>query len=421
MTVPWPIADPEVANAAQFLPRIAVVCDLVEERWPSMDLVGEMLLSHLRRDYSEQFAVSKICPPMRRRFSGQRAVGSGPQAENGSQKSEGRDRRAEISRRFNADRFLNRFWDYPRFARGLKSEFDLFHLVDHSYAQLLHELPPGRTIVTCHDLDTFQCLLNPAAEPRSVFFRKMVSRTLSGFRQAERVTCDSVATRDELLAHKLVEPERAVVIPNGVHPSCTPASDAIADQEATRLLGEASEDSFDILHVGSTIPRKRIDLLLRIFAATRREFPSARLLRVGGSFTSDQLKLAGELGIADAIVVLPRLERNLLAAVYRRAAVVLQPSEREGFGLPVVEAMACGTAVVASDLPVLREVGGDAALYCKVGDVASWSKTVSQLLTERTRNTPSWSDRRVAGIAQASKFSWAEYTRKMVEVYREVL
>jgi glycosyltransferase involved in cell wall biosynthesis len=249
----------------------------------------------------------------------------------------------------------------------------------------------------------------------------MVSRTLSGFRQAERVTCDSVATRDELLAHKLVEPERAVVIPNGVHPSCTPASDAIADQEATRLLGEASEDSFDILHVGSTIPRKRIDLLLRIFAATRREFPSARLLRVGGSFTSDQLKLAGELGIADAIVVLPRLERNLLAAVYRRAAVVLQPSEREGFGLPVVEAMACGTAVVASDLPVLREVGGDAALYCKVGDVASWSKTVSQLLTERTRNTPSWSDRRVAGIAQASKFSWAEYTRKMVEVYREVL
>ena len=389
--------------------RVAVVCDLREENWPSMDLVADMLLEHLQRDHAQMLDARRICPPMRRRFA--KAPGAKGQEQSG--------------RRFNADRVLNRFWDYPRFARRLESEFDLFHLVDHSYGQLLHALPPERTIVTCHDLDTFQCLLNPAAEPRSVFFRMMMGRTLSGFRKAVRVTCVSNATRDELLAHKLVAPERAVVIPNGVQPSCSPEADPIADKEATRLLGASATNAVDILHVGSTIPRKRIDLLLRIFASVRKEFRAARLIRVGGSFTSEQIKLADELRVADAIVVLPYLERNLLAAVYRRATVVILPSEREGFGLPVVEGMACGTAVVASDLPVLREVGGEvgdaAALYCPVGDISSWTETLIQLVLSRNERSQNWLDRRDAGIAQASKFSWAVYAGRMVALYREIL
>lgn len=422
MTVLFETVIDPIAVKIEHLPGIAIVCDLLEENWPSMDLVADMLLAHLQRDYSDVLDATRICPPMRRRLTSQKSEVRGQRSEVGSQRSEIRIQRSDFrAKLFNADRVLNRFWDYPRFVRRLKSEFDFFHVVDHSYGQLLHELPPERTIITCHDLDTFQCLLNPTEEPRSIFFRKMMSRTLSGFRQAARVTCDSVATRDELLAHELVAPERAVVIPNGVHPSCSPEADLVADGEATRLLGQADPDAVDILHVGSTIPRKRIDVLLRIFAAVRKEFPGARLIRVGGLFTPEQMKLADELGIAGAIVVLPRLDRNLLAAVYRRAAVVLLPSEREGFGLPVVEAMACATTVVASDLPVLREVGGDAALYCPVGDISSWTETVTQLLLHREGKSQAWSDRRDAGIAQASRFSWAEYAKKIVALYQELL
>jgi glycosyltransferase involved in cell wall biosynthesis len=327
---------------------------------------------------------------------------------------------AAAGRVFNADRFLNRFWDYPRVARRRKTEFDLFHVVDHSYGQLLHELPPERTIITCHDLDTFQCLLNPEQEPRSFLFREMMKRTLRGFRQAARVTCDSVATRDELLTHQLVEPERAVVIPNGVHPSCSPAADLIADREAERLLGPPQAGTPELLHVGSTIPRKRIDVLLRVFAAVRKEFPAARLVRVGGAFTPAQSRLADELDLTEAISVLPHVERNVLAAIYRRAAVLLQPSQREGFGLPVVEALACGTPVVASDLPVLREVGGDAALYCAINNVESWTEKVVQLLLE-TQRPQEKLGRSIAGVAQASRYSWADYANKMVTVYRELL
>lgn len=394
--------------------RVALICDLREENWPSMDLVADMLLAQLQKDHSETLVVTRICPPMRRRLTR-------PQPEASHQSSNGRNRRSNlVEKLFNGDRVLNRFWDYPRLARSLKCEFDLFHVVDHSYGQLVHELPPERTVVTCHDLDTFECLLNPAPERRSVFFKQMMKRTLSGFRRAARVTCVSSATRDELLGYELIAPERAVVIANGVHPSCSPNPDPVYDLKAESLIG-GSESHFDILHVGSNIPRKRIDILLKVFAKLRQRFPGARLLRVGGPLTAEQTAIARKLGLCESMLMLPRLDRDTLAAVYRRAALVLLPSQREGFGLPVVEAMACGTPVVASDLPVLREVGGEAAVFCETENVDTWAETVGQLLTERLEQPERWVERREAGLAHAAKFTWAESARKMANVYMSVL
>jgi glycosyltransferase involved in cell wall biosynthesis len=127
------------------------------------------------------------------------------------------------------------------------------------------------------------------------------------------------------------------------------------------------------------------------------------------------------LGLHDHVAVLPFVDRRVLAAIYRRAAVLLQPSDREGFGLPVAEAMACGTAVVASDIAALREVGGDAATYCPVGDVDVWMSTVAALLEERATNPDRWRARRTAGFAQAQRFNWQEHARRMTDVYLEVL
>jgi glycosyltransferase involved in cell wall biosynthesis len=223
------------------------------------------------------------------------------------------------------------------------------------------------------------------------------------------------------LAHGLVEPERTIIIQNGVHPSCSPEDDPVAQAEAARLLGTQCPANIEILHVGSTIPRKRIDLLLEIFAAVKAEFPQARLIRVGGSLTPEQIRLAEQLGVTKSLVVLPQLRRDVLAAVYRRASVLLLPSEREGFGLPVIEALACGTPVVASDIAVLREAGGDAASYCAVGDVSSWANSIRQLLIEFSRSPSVQHERRTRAIAQAAKFSWAEYARKTVAVYEQLM
>ncbi len=370
---------------------------MVEEGWASMDLVALMLQQSLQA--LGGLDVTRLCPPMRRRFS--------PVSGGASRQC------------FNADRVLNRFWDYPRWLRGKREAFDLFHIVDHSYSQLLHELPAARTVITCHDLDTFRCVLEPALEKRSLPVRLMAQRTLSGLRQAARITCDSQSTMDALLATDLIPIERLSVVANGVHPAFSAMPDARADVASDRLLGQLGPP--ELLHVGTTIPRKRIDILLHTFAHVRQQLPQARLIRVGGDFTPEQSKLASDLKVARAIVTLPRLDWDVLAAVYRRASLALMPSEREGFGLPVAEAMACGTPVVASDLEVLREVGGAATEYCAVADINMWSETVVRLLRQKDDCPTVWQERQQACIIRASQFRWEKYARSMAGLYSELL
>lgn len=379
--------------------RVAVICDLREENWHSMNLVADALIEGLAAAHADRFSAARVCPPLRRRFS-----------------REGES----AGRRFNADRLFNRFLDYPRHVARRRAEFDLFHVVDHSYAQLVHQLPAERTVVTCHDLDTFRCLLEPESEPRSRAFKAMTRRVLEGLRKAARVACASAHTRDVLVAHGILPSARVEVVYNGVSRAFAPVPDAEADAEADRLLGPRRADSVDLLHVGSTIGRKRIDLLLRVFACVRREFPRARMLRAGGEFDDSQLRLIEELRLGGSIVVLPFLEERTLAAVYRRAALLLQPSEREGFGLPVVEAEASGLPVLASDLPVLREVGGRAASYRAVGDVRAWAEAAVGLLKERAEDPARWESRRADGVSHAAQFSWDEYALRMASIYSEL-
>jgi glycosyltransferase involved in cell wall biosynthesis len=173
--------------------------------------------------------------------------------------------------------------------------------------------------------------------------------------------------------------------------------------------------------VGSVVPRKRIDVLLDVFAAARtRHTPCAARAR-GRSAHRAQQRQAARLGVADHIVTLPFIDRRVLAAVYRRAALVLQPSDREGFGLPVAEAMACGTPVVASLLPALSEAGGFAAVYCRVGDLHAWSSTVKGLLDERARRPEMWERRCADSLHAARRFDPLNHARAMLTVYRDML
>jgi glycosyltransferase involved in cell wall biosynthesis len=141
---------------------------------------------------------------------------------------------------------------------------------------------------------------------------------------------------------------------------------------------------------------------------------------VGDPFTVAQETLARDLGVADAIVQLPFLERPELAAVYRRAALVLLPSEREGFGLPLVESMACGTPVVASAIASLAEIGGSAVTLCPPTDLSSWIAAVLRLLDERENEPGRWAATQQACLAAAAPFDWRVYATEMTRMYQSV-
>jgi glycosyltransferase involved in cell wall biosynthesis len=192
-------------------------------------------------------------------------------------------------------------------------------------------------------------------------------------------------------------------------------AEATVDARASELLAALGGHPF-LLHVGSCIPRKRIDVLLEVFARLRNRFPDLKLVKVGGVWMAEQARLLHEQRIADEVLHVPTAERRTLAVLYRRAAAVLLPSDAEGFGLPVVEALACGSPVIISDLPVLREVGGDAAVYCPAGDGAAWSDTVERLL-----GAPCLAPAVDIRLQQARRFSWQRHAQIIADSYLRLL
>ena len=377
--------------------RVGVVCDLREEGWHSMDLVADMLLESLPTASAGRIDATRLRPPMTRRWTRLPVVGTGSRAHLG-------------------DRLTGRLWDYPRWLRPQRDDFDVFHIVDHSYAHLIRELPAERTIVTCNDTDAFEAARQGTAS-RLDPLRLLAAHVLDGISRASHVACISEATRQDLISTGRVDPLRTSVVYLGAHPVCTPAADSAADSDIERLLGRRR---FELLHVSSTIPRKRIDVLLEVFSRFRGIDPDARLLRVGGPLTREQQRHAERLNVVEAIVELPFLDRRQLAALYRRASVVVLPSEREGFGLPVVEAMACGTPVIASDIPALREVGGTAARYCSVGDVSSWVETLANFRLGQS-DAGVREQRRAECLSAAAKFDWRRYAAQMATLYERPL
>jgi glycosyltransferase involved in cell wall biosynthesis len=375
------------------VPRLALLMDPLEEGWPSMDLAGEALLEQLQGPLAERVRVTALRPtlvPLARRMPGLRG------------------RRQAL----NVDRVLTRFLAYPARA-ALARGHEAFHVVDHSYAQLVHALPPGRTGVYCHDLDAFRSLLEPEREPRPAWFRAMAWATLRGLQRAAVVFHSTGAVREELLSHGLVPPERLVHAPLGVSPEYGPEP-APGDRSA-QVLSPLGGRPY-VLHVGSGIPRKRLDVLFEVFAELRRQHPELRLVQQGAALNEAQRAQVERLGLGEALLQPPRLERATLAGLYRGAKGVLVTSEAEGFGLPVIEALACGAPVVASDLPVLREVGGDAVTYAPVGNVQAWVEHTRQVLRAFES-----AEARSHRMARGRSYSWEAHARLILGAYERLL
>ena len=183
-----------------------------------------------------------------------------------------------------------------------------------------------------------------------------------------------------------VSPTKVTVTPNGVDPAFSPGG----------------SDGGYLLFVGGIQARK--DPLAALDAAVAVGLP----LVVAGPEKDPELARALREGGAD---LRGYVTKDELAELYRGASALLMPSRFEGFGLPVLEAMACGTPVVIAGDVAMREVAGDAAVYADDGD-----------FTAATRLALSEHDRlRAAGLERAALFSWAETARKTVAVYRSVL
>ena len=306
-----------------------------------------------------------------------------------------------------------RYVAYPRSLRG--REAGVFHILDHGYAQLIRSLDPDRTVVTCHDL--IPLLAAEGVIPIEV--PPIVVRTfrmrIAHLERARTVIAVSNATKATLERYTSVRSDRIVVIPQGVNPTFRVEANRTTTPRASAGLADASAV---VLQVASGGRYKNTAVLLHAFAQLRSRLTGVALVRIGAPFYPDETELARTLGISDAIRhPTPIDDDRGLAEWYNAADVLVFPSSWEGFGWPPLEAMACGTPVVASDIPAVAEVVGDAGVLVPPDDPPAVARATEQVLTD----TALADSLRQKGLARARQFTWERTALRTLAVYDEVL
>ena len=261
-------------------------------------------------------------------------------------------------------------------------------------------------VMTIHDLIP---LIFPDHAPKSKksrlfpLFKKIM---LAAAARADLIIAPSECSRNDIIA-RLQIPEtkrsRVVVIPEGVDARYKP-------------LPQPSPSKV-VLYVGRQDPYKNLASLVRAFAKVHEAVPSAVLRVIGppDKRYPEAFELARELNILPHIDWHGYVDNAGLLAAYQQAAVLVLPSRYEGFGLPVVEAMACGTPVVCSNVSSLPEVAGDAALMADPGDASAFAEHIVNVLTrpELARGL------REKGVARAAQFTWQKTAEQTLKAYEE--
>jgi glycosyltransferase involved in cell wall biosynthesis len=271
--------------------------------------------------------------------------------------------------------------------------------------------PPGRARLVVNVHDVAPLLYPETSTPRGRWFHGQGIRAAA--RRADLVITGSQAAADDLAASTPIPADRVRVIHDGVDATTAPPA-AVAETVARHGLAGAPY----VLCVGSLEPRKNLRMLVSAFARMP-DVDRACLALVGptGWNGRDLVDLTDSQRLGDRLRWLGRVDDADLRALYAGARLFAFPSLHEGFGLPVLEAMVQGTAVVCADIAVLREVSGGAARLVPPRDPEAWSAVLSELLADDAGRA----ELAGAGLRRAAQFSWEATVRATREVYAEAL
>lgn len=276
-------------------------------------------------------------------------------------------------------------------------------------------LAPCPVVATVHDL-SFEHLPETFKRRSWMQLRLTVRRTV---RRAAHVIAPSEFTRRDLVETYKLDPARVSAIPLAASARFEPVEDAVEIERVRRLYGL---DGDYILAVGSIQPRKNLARLIRAYSSLRRERGRSNLPKL--ALVGKQAWLYGETldaiekeGVGDSVRLTGYVSEGDLPALYSGALCFAYPSYFEGFGLPPLEAMRCGTPVLTGNLTSLPEVVGDAGLLVDPFDIDALARALARLIDDGALRA----ELRARGLRRARVFDWRDTARMTLQVYGRVM
>ena len=332
-----------------------------------------------------------------------------------SEKSLGGNRGVKVLHPFTYDRspILSRLMIYFADPFLLPKGYDVYHFGNHMIARFAQFRSPS--VITVHDVLQFRYPEKFESSLSSKIYNYFMEASIKNLPRANRLICVSNWSKGELLnIFGDIDPRKVSVVYNGLdHNIFYPR-----DRSRSRQKLGLPNDRTIILHLGSEIERKQVPLLLRSFKELKKKYPDALLVRHGEKKEGTK-KLIDGLGLANDIVYYGYTQEEDLPYFYSAADVLVQPSSEEGFCFPVIEAMACGTPVAASNKASLPEVcgGAEALQICELSEgsvVSALDKVLSLPLEERQAVVE-------RGIKNADRFSWEKTASQVYRVYQSIV
>ena len=267
---------------------------------------------------------------------------------------------------------------------------------------------PVPSVITIHDL---AFLVFPQTF-RGVNRTYLTWATKASARRARRILAVSEATRQEIIRLLGIAPEKVVVTHDAADARFAPPDPAVLAEYRRR----AGLPERFVLYIGTLEPRKNIPTLLRAYAQIAREVDAPLLIGGGRGWLYDEIfATAEQLNLGDKVRFIGFVPGEDLPLLYAAATVFAFPSSYEGFGMPLLEAMACGTPTVTSNVSSLPEVAGDAALLVDPRSPEALAEALRRLLTD----TELRAELRQRGLAQARRFDWTESAARTLRVYED--
>jgi glycosyltransferase involved in cell wall biosynthesis len=263
-------------------------------------------------------------------------------------------------------------------------------------------------VVTVHDAAPIT--MPEAFTRRGVYFHRIGFRAAA--RRARLVIAVSEFSAEEVAAHTPIRRDRIRVVHNGVDLAAATEADVARVRARFGL-----DDTPYVFWAGTHQPRKNVRVLLDAFVRLSDEVPHRLVLAGPRGWLADDDDGAVARTLGDRVRLLGPVERADIFPLFAGADLFAFPSRHEGFGIPVLEAMAQGTAVVCSDIPALCEVGGDAARFVAVDDVDGWVEALRNLLGDDAARQ-ALAD---SGHVRVQLFSWERCARETAAVYQEAL